>query len=211
MKLFLFGNRPNVIERWNEILVSEHPQVLTVSELNNEKISEGDVLIVHLSSISVELSEQILRLKDKAPTIQIVCASDAPEEMEGIRVLQAGANGYINSYITASLLLEVLSTVHRGDIWAGPELLQKLLKRLLIQPQPSVPEIEPDSIVESLESLSSREHEVLSVLVSGVSNKEIARKLEITERTVKAHLSSIFQKTGASDRISLILRAKNHI
>ncbi len=82
MKLFLFGNRPNVIERWNEILVSEHPRVLTASELNNEKISEGDVLIVHLSSVSVELSEQILRLKDKAPSIQIVCASDAPEEME---------------------------------------------------------------------------------------------------------------------------------
>ena len=46
---------------------------------------------------------------------------------------------------------------------------------------------------------------MLSVLITGASNKEIARELDITERTVKAHLSSIFQKTGVSDRVALVL------
>jgi DNA-binding NarL/FixJ family response regulator len=56
--------------------------------------------------------------------------------------------------------------------------------------------------------LSGREQQVLDILMTGVANKIIARELQITERTVKAHISAILRKTGAGDRVSLILKAQ---
>jgi DNA-binding NarL/FixJ family response regulator len=147
-------------------------------------------------------------LKKRNPTALIVICTDVPNEQEGVKVLQFGANGYTNTYITDSLFSEVIATVEAGNIWVGPELLQSLLKHLLVDASDKEQKHAPRSPDDIFEGLSSREKEVVSVLVTGVSNKTIARELDITERTVKAHLSSIFQKTGIADRISLILRAK---
>lgn len=210
MKLFLIGNRPNVLQRWSEILQESQPQVLPVSELTSGHVSNGDAVIIHLSSITPSSHNDIFRFKAANPSVLLIIATDVPEESEGLKTLQAGANGYINTFITQSLFFEVMKAVKNGDIWAGPELLQKLLKLLLTNTQPEAEPTALETENELFKDLSARENEVLSVLITGVSNKEIARKLDITERTVKAHLSSIFQKTGAVDRISLILMAKNH-
>jgi DNA-binding NarL/FixJ family response regulator len=211
MKLFFIGNRPKVLERWQQLMQQWHPQVISVDNLSDSVISENDILMLHYSSVEDETKERVFAFKERSPdTILIVC-TDAPEEREGVEVLQSGANGYTNTYVTGSLLSEVVTTVLRGDIWAGPELLQKLLRRLLSGSAVADRKVDTTKTVNCFENLSSREQDVLSILVTGVSNKEIARELDITERTVKAHLSSIFQKTGASDRISLILMAGNNV
>lgn len=210
MKLFLIGNRPNVLKRWSEILQENQPQILPISELTSGNVSKGDVVIIHLSSMTSSSHNDIFRFKAENPSVLLIVATDVPEETEGLNALRAGANGYINAFITQSLFFEVLNAVKKGDIWAGPELLQKLLKFLLTSPQPESEPVAIETYHDVFNGLSSREKEVLAVLITGVSNKEIARSLDITERTVKAHLSSIFQKTGAVDRISLILMAKNH-
>ncbi len=207
MKLFLIGNRPNVLQRWSEILQESQPQVLPVSELTAGRVSKGDMVIIHLSSIAPSSYNDIFRFKAENPSVLLIVATDVPEENEGLKALQAGANAYINAFITQSLFFEVLKTIKNGDIWAGPELLQKLLKMLLTNSQPESEPLALEIENDLFKDLSAREKDVLSVLVTGVSNKEIARSLDITERTVKAHLSSIFQKTGAVDRISLILMA----
>lgn len=208
MKLFFIGNRPKVLERWGELLSDWHPQLLEVDQISPSIISGNDILMLHLTSIEADAKEKIFSFKLQHPSTILIVCTDAPEEKEGVEVLQSGANGYTNTYVTGSLLSEVVTTVLRGDIWAGPELLQKLLKRLLGNYSAADRKVDTTETVNCFENLSSREQDVLSILVTGVSNKEIARELNITERTVKAHLSSIFKKTGASDRISLILKAK---
>ncbi|MGH1463094.1 MAG: response regulator transcription factor [Neptuniibacter sp.] len=209
MKLFFIANRSKVLERWGKLLQGWQPNSITIGELLSGKVSENSVLMLHVSSLSDDESREVFNFKKNHPgTILIVC-TDIPNEQEGVEVLQNGANGYTNTYVTGSLLSEVVTTVLRGDIWAGPELLQKLLKRLLAGSQVTDRKVDTTKTVNCFENLSSREQDVLSILVTGVSNKEIARELGITERTIKAHLSSVFQKTGAKDRISLILLAKN--
>lgn len=208
MKLFFIGNRPKVLERWSELLRDWHPKVLEVDQISPSIISGNDILMLHLTSIEADAKEKIFGFKLQHPSTILIVCTDTPEEKEGVDVLQSGANGYTNTYVTGSLLSEVVTTVLRGDIWAGPELLQKLLKRLLGNDSATGRKVDTTETVNCFENLSSREQDVLSILVTGVSNKEIARELNITERTVKAHLSSIFKKTGASDRISLILKAK---
>ena len=206
MKLFFIGNRPKVLERWNKLLSDWQPESVDVDDIA-EKLTDGGVVMMHLSSTEKVESQLVFSYKQHNPNIILIVCTDAPNEEEGVEVLQLGANGYTNTYVTGSLLLEVVKTVLRGDIWAGPELLQKLLRRLLSNMPVTNSKVDTAESVDCFEGLSSREQEVLSVLVTGASNKEIARELDITERTVKAHLSSIFQKTGVSDRVSLVLLA----
>lgn len=209
MKLFFVGNRPKVLERWNKLLVDWQPEIVRAAEIS-DKLKEGnEILLVHISSVDEADSKLIFSFKKYNPSAIVVVCTDTPNESEGVEVLQQGANGYTNTYVTGSLLSEVVKTVLRGDIWAGPELLQKLLRRLLSSSPVSDSKVDTAESISIFDDLSSREQEVLSVLVTGASNKDIARELDITERTVKAHLSSIFQKTGASDRIALVLMASN--
>ncbi|WP_415896647.1 helix-turn-helix domain-containing protein [Neptuniibacter sp. QD72_48] len=208
MQLFFLGNRPKVLDRWLKLLVDWQPEVLSISELSSKlsAIKKG-IVLMHLSSVDDKSSQLVFSFKKDNPEIILIVCTDAPSEDEGIRALQSGANGYTNTYVTGSLLTEVVKTVLRGDIWAGPELLQKLLKRLLGGMTVADSKVDTAETVDCFEGLSGREQDVLSVLTTGASNKEIARELDITERTVKAHLSSIFQKTGAADRVALVLMA----
>lgn len=206
MKLFFAGNRPKVLERWNKLLSDWQPESVDVRDISTT-LAGGGILMVHLSSTDKVDSQLIFSFKQHNPNLILIVCTDAPNEEEGVEVLRSGANGYTNTYVTGSLLLEVVKTVLRGDIWAGPELLQKLLRRLLSNMPVPDSKVDTAETLDCFEALSSREQEVLSVLITGASNKEIARELDITERTVKAHLSSIFQKTGVSDRVSLVLLA----
>jgi len=207
MQLFLIGKQLSVVERWKMLLREKQPRHIDVSDLSSLVVKPEDILIVHLSSVGSETCAEIFNYKKQHPSTPVVFSSDVPNEIEGIKVLQSGGNGYVNTYVTESLFIEVIQTVAAGNIWAGPDLLQSLLKKLL-----HTPYVKGESVSDSdtgFTNLSAREKDVMSVLVKGASNKEIARELEITERTVKAHMSSIFQKTGAPDRISLILMAKD--
>ncbi|PIE25482.1 MAG: helix-turn-helix transcriptional regulator [Neptuniibacter caesariensis] len=208
MKLFFIGNRVKVLERWKKSLMDWLPSVTKVSELESLlQIERQIVVLAHLSSMSESDIQLLFSISKDNPSVILVACTDAPNEEEGISALQSGANGYTNTYVTGSLLTEVVKAVLRGDIWAGPELLQRLLKRLLSNPPATGSKVDTAESVDCFDGLSSREHDVLSVLVTGASNKEIARELDITERTVKAHLSSIFQKTGVTDRVALVLKA----
>lgn len=207
MKLFCVSNRPKVLARWKSLLNKWQPDIVEAGAVQNRLDSGVCIVLLHLSSLSEGEKQQLFNLKTKFPSTILVACTDIPNETEGVEVLQLGANGYTNTYVTGSLLSEVVKTVLRGDIWAGPELLQKLLRRLLSNPPVTNSKVDTAESVDCFDGLSSRERDVLSVLVTGASNKEIARELDITERTVKAHLSSIFQKTGASDRVTLALMA----
>ncbi len=89
--------------------------------------------------------------------------------------------------------------IKSGNIWLYPSFMQELIAQSFVQ---------TNSKNELLEKLSLREKETALEVAKGKSNKEIAIELNITERTVKAHLSSIFEKVGASDRFTLALMLK---
>lgn len=212
MELFCISNREKVLERWKKLLTNWRPRTITLENINNSVDCSECVVLFHISSFSESDILQMLQIKQSnMDNLILIACTDAPEDNEGIRVLQGGANGYTNTYITGSLLIEVVETVLHGDIWAGPELLQKMLKRLLHGDSTVLDKISTIDTIAKFDELSEREHQVLSVLILGASNKEIARELDITERTVKAHLSSIFKKTGISDRVSLAITASKQL
>jgi DNA-binding NarL/FixJ family response regulator len=132
---------------------------------------------------------------------RMVVMSREPSEDEGIAALRAGARGYCNVYIDPRLLEKVITTVLAGEVWAGRKLVDRLVQMIASsRPAPAG----DDS--GGLDALTPREREIALLVGKGVSNKAIAQRLDITERTVKAHLGAVFSKLGVTGRLQLALR-----
>jgi len=200
MNLYILTARENVEQRWVEIAGSASTQSIDVKGMSDLSFSEDSCLLVHIDSLS---KDQITLLCTYWDKVHLIGFSDNPNDTQGIELLLRGFKGYINTFVTQSIFGQLISAVTRGDIWAGTSIVQKMLKRLLQQS-----EVE-HSVSLGEYQLSDRETETVNILITGASNKEIGRKLGITERTVKAHVSSILQKTDTTDRVSLIIKLKD--
>jgi DNA-binding NarL/FixJ family response regulator len=137
-----------------------------------------------------------------------IVLSSTPTDEQALQCFSLGARGYCNAHSAAGNLQAVADVVMQGGLWLGNSLLQRLIHattRSDLQPviMPAVAATSPVST--SLSVLTEREHAVAKAVASGASNKEIARLLGITERTVKAHVSAIFEKLGLRDRLQLAL------
>lgn len=131
---------------------------------------------------------------------RLVVLSDEPDEGVVMAALAAGAAGCCNSRAAPEVLRQVALVVANGGLWVGQSLLQKLVagSSALLGARP--PE---GASGDWAGRLSERESEVARRVAAGASNKEIAESLDISERTVKAHLTAIFAKLGVRDRLQL--------
>lgn len=130
----------------------------------------------------------------------LIILADEPGEEDALAALGAGASGYCNAHAASEVLLQVATVVENGGLWVGQRLLQRLLAGTARLAPPPVAEGGAWSV-----SLTEREREVAIAVAQGASNKEIARQLDITERTIKAHVGAILEKLGVRDRLQLSL------
>lgn len=133
----------------------------------------------------------------------VVVMAATPGESEAFQLLNQGAVGYCHVKAAPEQLREVALVVEHGGFWMPPELMQRFLA-LSTRVVPTEVPLEPE-----LNELTSRELMVAEQVAHGASNREIAEALDITERTVKAHLSAIFEKLGVRDRVQLALAMNN--
>ncbi|MCJ8297848.1 MAG: response regulator transcription factor [Pseudomonadales bacterium] len=199
MNLYILTSRENVEQRWISISGENRPILLDINNIKEQVFTTDSCLLVHLDSLT---KDQIISLSSYWNKVNLIGFSDNPNDAQGIELLLKGFKGYINTFVTASIFSQLITSVRNGDIWAGTSIVQKMLKRLLQQ-------ADDKHIDLGVFGLSDREMETIQVLITGASNKEIGRELGITERTVKAHVSSILRKTETSDRVSLIIKLKD--
>src|SRR5215470_20192521 len=140
---------------------------------------------------------------------RIIVLSDSPDEREGIAALKAGARGYCHRDIDGPLLEKATDVVLNGEIWVGRKLIPHLLEELTVLTEQRRRE-SPSNFDDRLQRVTPRERQIVDLLSAGASNKEIAKRLNVTERTVKAHLTAIFRKLGLSGRLQLALFALEH-
>lgn len=141
-------------------------------------------------------------LKSLNPSVRMIATDNLRSEEMALRALCAGAKGYIEESSPADDFKQAVREVHKGCVWASPELLGKFIERVTTLPRPKSGDM---PLV-----FTEREREVLELLVSGRSNKEIGATLAIEERTVKAHVASLMRKAGVTNRIALSIHALTH-
>ncbi|TVP44894.1 MAG: DNA-binding response regulator [Halomonas sp.] len=137
--------------------------------------------------------------------ITVVILSYAPQDNEALKALDQGARGYVHTLAAVNVLQQVALVVTNQGVWVGQDLLAKVIGgsfKALIQRMDDVPTVNNDH----LSLLTERERGVALAVARGATNKEVARQLDITERTVKAHLSAIFRKLAVRDRLQLMLK-----
>jgi DNA-binding NarL/FixJ family response regulator len=117
-----------------------------------------------------------------------------------LRTIRAGARAFLDPSAGPLALRQAVEAVTQGTIWAPRRLLSIMVDQLMSRPAaPTVPSIAP--------TFSPRERQVLDLIMSACSNREIAEELGIEERTVKAYVTSLMRKTGVDNRVSLSVRA----
>ncbi len=150
---------------------------------------------------------QIEHLSATGAQVIAMTAIESPQEAR--RALEAGASGYVHYLAAPEVLVQVAQVVATGGMWLGADLMRQLvLATARIVPainNPKVNNLKATNPKVDLSLLTSREKAVAELVAAGKSNKEIARDLDITERTVKAHLGSVFEKLQVRDRLQLVL------
>ncbi|MDQ8020620.1 MAG: response regulator transcription factor [Moraxellaceae bacterium] len=133
--------------------------------------------------------------------LSLILASSTPSDAEGLAVLECGAAGYCHAYAAAGTLQQVIEVVASGELWVGRSLLGRLIGGISRSAEARQP-----APADWSAALTEREREVARMAAMGEANARIATQLGITERTVKAHLSAIFDKLQVEDRLQLALK-----
>src|SRR5690554_5775895 len=158
------------------------------------------VIWVHAEASRQETNEIIGQVTSALPQAKIVVLANTPSKQHAFEMLSRGTSGYCHAYSEAALLKEVRAVVERGGLWLGRDLLQHL-----INVSTSLTRSDAERASNALNKLTTRERDVAIQVAKGLSNKEIARVLNITERTVKAHISACFERLKVKDRLQLAL------
>jgi len=163
--------------------------------------SKPDVLLLDLAMARASDMELLRRLVDGQSAVRIILLADVPAKKHVGEALALGAHGFITRRADAKLLLKSIRSVASGEYWVGHREISDLIDYF----RNSVPR--PREKSSDGFKLTPREFDIITEIVDGRTNQEIAEKLSISVQTVKHHLTSIFSKVGVNNRLELALRA----
>jgi DNA-binding NarL/FixJ family response regulator len=157
-----------------------------------------DVVLMDLRMPGMDGSEATRRVLENDPSTHVVILTSFSERDEILRALDAGAIGYLLKDAEPEELVRGVRAAARGESPLAPKAASVLISS------------RGSSTSASAEQLTGREREVLALVARGLPNKLIARELGISEKTVKAHLTTVFQRIGVTDRVQAAIWARDH-
>jgi DNA-binding NarL/FixJ family response regulator len=168
------------------------------------KLHKPDLLLLDLSMPQQTGIEAIRELGSLGASVRIILLTAAVEKSQIVEALQLGARGVVLKDSATQILIQAVRVVMAGEYWVGREQVTNLVQYLRTLMQTQAQEARQRKF-----GLTPRELEIVSAVVAGFANKEIAEHFKISEDTVKHHLSNIFDKLGVSTRLELALFAVN--
>jgi DNA-binding NarL/FixJ family response regulator len=195
IRVLIADDHPTVREGLSA-MIGRQPDMLVVGEAatGREAVdlwrqNKPDVTLLDLRMPILDGVDAMLEIREQNPVARVVVLTTFDTDHEISRAIKAGARGYLLKDAQRDELLDCIRRVNIGEISIPPALVAKL------------------AAVVSSETLTSRELHVLTFLARGMSNKEIARSLRISEATVKSHLRSVFNKLNVLSRTEAIAAA----
>lgn len=151
--------------------------------------AQPDVLLLDLRMPVMDGPTLIEHLRSSGNDIGILVLTTYDTDADILRATEAGANGYLLKDTSQSELIQAIQSTHAGDGWLAPSITAKLMRSMRSGEKTK---------------LSTRELDVLKLVATGNSNKEIASALHVSQATVKTHLIHIFRKLDVSDRTAAV-------
>ena len=190
-------------------LLDSEEEITIVGEAQN-----GAECIKMLGELKPDILLLDLRMPDKngfavleeldfntLPT-RVIVLTAAEDDRDVVRAMRLGARGVVLKESAIDLLVKSIHRVHAGEIWLDGHMTAEVIKAFSTSSKSGASSEKP--------LLSDREMEVVQLIAQGFHNKEIGKKLFISEQTVKNHMHNIFDKLGVSDRLELMLYAIHH-
>jgi DNA-binding NarL/FixJ family response regulator len=188
------------------MLLEREPDIRVVGEatdgaqiLDLAEALEPDILLLDVQMPHNGLAV-LPKIRDKSPKTKVLIVSGFDEEEFITTALEHGAKGYLLKTLTPADLVKAIRATHAGELWVERRVVTQVLEDLLQK----VARLQRP-FPENRKPLTGREQEVVKWAIQGMTNKEIAAQLGISEKTVKAHLSNIFGKLNVSRRLQLLL------
>ena len=160
------------------------------------------VLLLDLNLRRLSGVHSLPSIQKVSPSTKIIVLTEFPRLSEELVALKLGAKGYSGKDISEDLLRKAVRVVQSGELWIGRKVITNLLAEVLAG-NGSNGEASDGRPSDPIERLTTKKRQIVRFVTNGVTNKEIARRLDISEATVKAHLTIIFRKFTLSNRAQL--------
>jgi len=174
------------------------PVIGSIDELLADSTLEYMVVDMNASSGGLRTLDVI---RVKRPAMRLIVIGPEHDDNLVLESIMAGARAYLDLKASPRIVRQAIEVVTSGSIWASRRLLSSLIDRLM--------GVSDASLTNDPPQLTDRERQVLDLILTARSNREIARELGIEERTVQAHVGRLMRKTGADNRIDLLMRASS--
>lgn len=211
---FLIADDHSIVTMALEMLLKDYDgQDNTVFTANNkddalalaqEYGETADLMILDLSMPGVEGTSLMEAIVADQPTLKILVMSGLSDQQSIIKVLQMGAAGFIPKSLDAELLTSAIRFVLAGGVYIPVKLLTQAQKTGLLTATPE------KSTQEGTVRLTDRQKDVLALLAKGAPIKRICKELDLSEGTVKTHVTAIYRAFGASNRTEALIAARRH-
>lgn len=199
IKILIVDDHTVVREGLKQIL-SETSDIVVTDEASNGQVAlekvwknKYDVVLLDISMPGRSGLETLKQIKNNNPALHVLILSISPEEQYAIRALKAGASGYLTKESTPNELIEAIRKVSGGKKYVSSSLAERLANHLEARSEDS-----------PHESLSDREYEVLCMIASGKSVKEISLELHLSDKTISTYRTRILEKMGLKNNAQLI-------
>lgn len=209
MKVLLVDDHPLVREGIARLLTAKGMEVVGeagdgIEALQKARVLHPDIILMDIRMPGVNGLEATRLIKTEMPETKIVMLTVSDRDQDLFEAIKSGAEGYLLKSLQGEQFVELLKGVERGEAPLSPGLAAKILDEFA---QRTRHESQPEATAATNEVLTDREKEVLHLMVNGLSNREIAGSLTISENTVKFHLKNILTKLHARNRTEAVAYA----
>jgi len=169
--------------------------------------TKPDVVLLDLKMPKGDIVQTLLDLNEKKPTAKVLILTAFSEDENILNAAKGGAKGYVLKGVSSATLLQAIKTVHSGGSWVDKEMSSADAFEEIALLQSGKHGTEPAN--EAIKHLTKREMEILRLVAEGLTNEEIGKRIFISEKTVKTHLTNIFDKLKVNNRFKAALLIMN--